>query len=180
MAIVGGFPSTIKNGDLEDATVVMSLLSFIQSQVNSNACPATSGSAVLKGDGHGATQPAVNGTDYFGPNATGGLTVNGGAVTTPQTVAFSATPTFDASKSNVHYLGAMTANVTSVTISNPSDGQTLNIRFVQDATGSRTVTLPSSIHATGNPQSAANAVSWLIITYVASVTRWEGAWAAVP
>lgn len=64
MAIIGGFPTIIKNGDTEDATVVMSLLSFIQSQINSNACPVTTGSSILKGDGAGGTTAAVVGTDY--------------------------------------------------------------------------------------------------------------------
>lgn len=175
--IVGAFPTTIKNGDTEDATVVMALFAYIQSQVNGNACPATSGSLVLKGDGSGGTTAATPGTDYFSPGQF--FSAATGANTKPQTVAFSATPAFDASKSNVHYLAALTTNV-SPTISNPTDGQTISIRFQQDATGGRTVTLPASVHATGGPQAAANSVSWLTITYVASASRWEGTWAAIP
>lgn len=34
--IVGTLPTTIKNGDLEDATVLMSLFTFIQAQINAN------------------------------------------------------------------------------------------------------------------------------------------------
>jgi len=64
MSIIGTFPTTIANGQVEDATVVMSLFAWIQSQTNGNACPATTGSAVLKGDGAGATTAAIPGTDY--------------------------------------------------------------------------------------------------------------------
>lgn len=64
MSIVGTLPTTIKNGDAEDANVVMALFQFIQTQINANGCPATTGSGVLKGDGAGGTTAAVAGTDY--------------------------------------------------------------------------------------------------------------------
>lgn len=64
MSIINTFPTTIANGQVEDATVVMSLFAWIQSQTNGNACPATSGSAVLKGNGAGGTVAATAGTDY--------------------------------------------------------------------------------------------------------------------
>lgn len=67
MAIVGALPSTIKNGDAVDATVVMSLFSYIQSQVNNNACPSTAGTSILKGNGSGGTQAAAAGTDFLAP-----------------------------------------------------------------------------------------------------------------
>lgn len=175
--IVNSFPTTIKNGDNEDATVLMSLFTFIQSQVNGNACPKTSGNVILKGDSAGGTVPAVAGTDYFAPAANGSLTVGGGAQTAANPVAFSATPTFDASKSNIHYFGALTANVTSSTISNPTDAQTISIRFVQDGAGSRTVALPANVTAAGAINTTPGKVSWLTITYVASASRWEGVWA---
>lgn len=41
-AIIGTFPATLVNGTPEDATVVMSLFNFIQSQVNTNSFNATS------------------------------------------------------------------------------------------------------------------------------------------
>ena len=67
MSIIGTFPTTIANGQIEDATVVMSLFAWIQSQTNGNACPATTGSAVLKGDGAGGTTIAIDGTNYVSP-----------------------------------------------------------------------------------------------------------------
>jgi hypothetical protein len=64
MSIINTFPTTISNGQVEDATVVMTLFAWIQSQTNGNACPATTGSAVLKGNGAGGTLAATAGTDY--------------------------------------------------------------------------------------------------------------------
>ena len=77
MSIIGTFPTTIANGQVEDATVVMSLFAWIQSQTNGNACPATTGSAVLKGDGAGGTTVAVAGTDYVSPTNVGNVSVTG-------------------------------------------------------------------------------------------------------
>lgn len=68
MSIIGSFPTTLANGQPEDATQVMSLFTWIQSQVNGNACAATTTTNVLKGDGAGNTTSAVPGTDYVVPN----------------------------------------------------------------------------------------------------------------
>ena len=62
--IISTFPTTLQNGTVEDATQVMTLFSWIQNQVNGNACAATSGSGMLKGDGSGNTLPAVAGVDF--------------------------------------------------------------------------------------------------------------------
>lgn len=69
MSIVGSFPTSLQNGTVEDANVVMSLFTWIQTQVNTNACAATTTTNVLKGDGSGNTTAAVSGTDYLAPNA---------------------------------------------------------------------------------------------------------------
>jgi len=81
MAIIGAITPTIKNGDVEDATVVMAMFTFIQSQVNNNAAPATTGSAVLKGDGSGSTTTAVAGTDYVSPAQISTIYTTGGTST---------------------------------------------------------------------------------------------------
>ncbi len=108
------------------------------------------------------------------------LVITGGARTTPVPVAFSTTPAIDASTSNVFYIGALTANVVSSTINNPADGQTINIRVVQDAVGGRSFALPANVKATGALQTTANSATWLILTYVQSASQWEGAWSQVP
>jgi hypothetical protein len=107
------------------------------------------------------------------------------AYTNPVDVAFSATPTFDASASNVFWFGTLTANVTSCTINNPVSGQTIQIRVVQDGTGGRTFTVPAGAKIDSAPTTGANRVSWLTMTYVGTVNgvavnRWEGAWGDVP
>lgn len=103
-----------------------------------------------------------------------------GAFTPSLTPAHSATPTFDCSTSNVFEPAALTGNVTSITLPNAVAGQTVQIRFQQDATGGRTVAVPSGTKVDGSINTAANRVSWLILTYSARGSRWEGNWLQVP
>ena len=53
-----------------------------------------------------------------------------------------------------------------------SNGQTLDLILIQDATGGRTVTWPSGVHAASNVSiaTAANAWTWLRATSVVSGT----------
>lgn len=106
--------------------------------------------------------------------------LSGGAYTPSQTPAHSATPTFDASLSNVFEPAVLTANVTSITISNSAAGQTVNIRFQQDATGGRSVTVPTGAQVSGSLNTAANKVSWLCITFSSRSAVWEGSWVNLP
>lgn len=106
--------------------------------------------------------------------------VHSGAYTPSQQPAFSATPTFDCSVTNVYEPAALTGNVTSITMNNPVGGQTVQIRFLQDATGGRTVALPADAKIDGSINTDANRVSWLIMTYSARASRWEGNWMVVP
>lgn len=112
--------------------------------------------------------------------ANGTLKLLLGAYTPSATPAFSATPTFDASTTNVFEPAPLTANVTSMTISNPNGGQTINIRFEQDSTGGRTVALPSGAKVSGGVNTTASSVTVLTMTYSARASRWEGAWVGVP
>lgn len=112
-------------------------------------------------------------------NASGKSAFTGGAYTAVSSVAFSSTPTFDAAVSNYFELGTLTGNVTSMTIGNPSVGQTIVIRVVQDGTGNRTVAVPSGAKVTGNIGATANAASLLTLTYTGA-SRWEGAWLQLP
>ena len=103
-----------------------------------------------------------------------------GAYTPSTQPAHSATPTFDCATSNVFEPAAMTGNVTSITLSNAAAGQTVQIRFLQDGTGSRTVAVPSGAKVDGAIETGANQASWLILTYSARASRWEGNWLKVP
>jgi hypothetical protein len=109
--------------------------------------------------------------------------LNVGAYTPSLAIAFSSTPSIDASLSNVVEFGTLTANVTSMTITNPQPGRTINIRVVQDATGGRTVAMPTGAQVSGTPNSAANKVSWLTMIYATNAggsARWEGSWMLLP
>lgn len=106
--------------------------------------------------------------------------VHAGAYTPAAQPTHSATPTFDCAVSNVFEPAAMTGNVTSITLSNPVAGQTVQIRFQQDATGGRTCAVPSGAKVDGSINTGANRVSWLILTYSGRASRFEGNWLVVP
>jgi len=103
-----------------------------------------------------------------------------GAYTPSAQPAHSATPTFNCATSNVFEPATLTGNVTSITLSNAAAGQTVQIRFQQDATGGRTVAVPSGAKVDGSINTAANRVSWLILTYSSRGSRWEGNWFQIP
>lgn len=103
-----------------------------------------------------------------------------GAATTSAIPAHSATPTFNCAASNVFEPATMTGNVTSITLSNATVGQTVQIRFQQDATGGRTCAVPSGAKIDGSINTGANRVSWLIMTYSYRGSRWEGNWLVIP
>lgn len=103
-----------------------------------------------------------------------------GAYTPSAQPAHSATPTFDCATSNVFEPATMTGNVTSITLSNAVAGQTVQIRFVQDGTGGRTVAVPSGAKVSGSVATGANRVSILTMTYSSRGARWEGNWMQVP
>lgn len=110
-----------------------------------------------------------------------GGSIDGPSYTAPESVAFSATPTFDTTLSNTFYFGALTANVTACTLTGTQDGQTIRIRVVQDGTGARTFASPAGAKISGSVNATADGASWLTLTYVGgSVARWEGEWFSVP
>ena len=108
------------------------------------------------------------------------LDVAGGAMTTAVAVGYAASLTLDAAASNLLVVGNLTGNVTSMAISNGVEGQFLSIRFRQDATGGRTVALPSGAAVSGSISTTANKTSYLNLTYNATDARWEGAWSQIP
>lgn len=78
-------------------------------------------------------------------------------------VAYSATPTFDASKGNVFKM-TLTGNVTSATLSNASVGQPLHFIICLDAVGSETFVWPTNMTGTmtiGTTASKCNAQSFV-------------------
>lgn len=103
-----------------------------------------------------------------------------GAYTPASQPAYGASMTFDCAASNVFEPSTLTGNVSSITLSNAAAGQTVQIRFQQDGTGGRTVAAPSGAKIDGAISTAANRVSWLVMTYSARASRWEGNWLVVP
>lgn len=63
--------------------------------------------------------------------------------------AFTATPTFNFNLSNNHAMAAATANITSVTLSNPRSGAIYTIMCTQDGTGNRTIAWPGTTRFEG-------------------------------
>jgi hypothetical protein len=106
--------------------------------------------------------------------------VNGKAYTPTVSVAYSTTPTINAALGNVFEIGSLTGNITTLTISNASAGQTISIRVKQDGSGAHTVVAPTGAKVAGAVSSTASAASILTLTYSSADTRWEGAWTQLP
>lgn len=89
---------------------------------------------------------------------------------------------YNAGASSHVFIPTLVGNITITALANPYDGQPIRLRFVQDATGGRTVTLPSNVVASGSLNTAANKVSWLNLVYVYHPTTptWEGSWNNLP
>lgn len=103
-----------------------------------------------------------------------GLVVSAAATTTPAAMSMTATTmTADMRSSNV-FTGTLTGNIPAANIawSNFQDGQTINFFLTQDATGSRTVTWPTSFKWPGGTvgvlSTTPNAVDLLVLTYRAA------------
>lgn len=122
------------------------------------------------------TTSAFNGTVGATTPSTGVFT----AANTPEVaITFSATAmVMDCSLSDV-FRTTMTANVTTaMTFTNVRDGQPINFFITQDATGSRTMTWPTSTTFKwrgGTPgvlSTGANAVDLLVMTYRSTTSAW--------
>jgi hypothetical protein len=99
------------------------------------------------------------------------MTINSGAYTPTNTVTFGATLTVNAALSNA-FSATLTGNVTTFTVSNLADGQSVTVRFVQDATGSRTIAWGTLKWPGGSVpalSTAANAVDVLVLSNIAGV-----------
>jgi hypothetical protein len=110
------------------------------------------------------------------PTLTGTVTLSGRQVISPDSVSVSsAHVAIDASLGNNWDVSA-TANFTLDTPSNPTDGQVLHLRIIQDATGGRTITLSSGWNAgtaTITLSTGANKCDHLVAQYRSSTSKWE-------
>lgn len=87
-----------------------------------------------------------------------------------QTVAYTATPAFDASQASIFQMN-LTGNVTSSTITNAATGRVIWIRLIQDATGGRTFAFPAN--SEGNPPIDTTASTQTTICYYYDGTNWR-------
>jgi hypothetical protein len=70
-------------------------------------------------------------------------------------------------------------NITSIVVNNPVDGQELLFVWIQDATGSRTITFPASFKGTTAPSSAVNSFSQQKFSYRTADTAFRAIAAGV-
>lgn len=167
--ILSNDPGSVNNCDVAvggvvripgiDFNVVATELTFV------NPPPAGTNNVSVR---YGAALTAIGAGNYTGYSRTVPITVN-----------YSAAVAINASLSNVFYVTPLTGN-TVLSITNPNDAQTINIRFKQDVTGARGVTMPANVFINGAINPATESVTWLILTYVALDSRWEGAWSVSP
>ena len=112
-----------------------------------------------------------NGNLNIGPTTTAPtvkLLVEGAMSMTSTAQNAATTTTINLATTNVHKI-AMGANITTLTVSNPTDNQQITILFTQDGTGNRTCAFPASFKwaggVTGVLSTAAAAVDMLTGTY---------------
>lgn len=130
----------------------------------------------------GSTQPNQIGfnqagtlvTNYPAYQSAGGV-VRASTQTPEVTVTFGATTAINCQSGNVFGI-AMTGNITTLNVNNPTNGQTINVFFSQDATGGRTVAWPASFKwvagAAGVLSTGASKEDLLVATYRASTGNW--------
>lgn len=112
-----------------------------------------------------------DGTEFF---SVGGMEENFATQVSPS----GATLTINANDGPYIEVAALTGDVTTFTINNDWVGKRMTLRFVQDATGGRTVAAPSGAKIAGSLASTASQASWLEL--IRSQSRWEGYWTQIP
>ena len=103
--------------------------------------------------------------------------VEGSTCVTATSQSASGTTTINLATTNVHKI-AMGTNITTLTVSNPSDTQEVTIIFTQDGTGSRTIAWPAAFKWPGGTvptlSTAAGAVDMYTGIYNSTTTSWLG------
>jgi hypothetical protein len=114
-----------------------------------NLAAAPSGD-IITADGSGNVQDSGTALSTLAPKASPtftGVVTAPAIVSAPNTVAFSATPTFNAAANN-NFKMTLTGSVTSSTLSGATAGQTLIFEIIQDGVGGRTFAWPSNMKNT--------------------------------
>jgi hypothetical protein len=171
------FP-TLNQNTTGTAAGLSAVLAIASGGTNSTATATNGGIGYGTGTAHAYTSAGTAGQVVVSAGAAAPA-FGVGAATTPSAVTFSATAmTVNCALSNV-FTTTFTANVTvAPTLSNPIDGQTINWFITQDATGSRTITWPTSFKWSGGStfagvlSTSANAVDLLVATYRSTTSSW--------
>jgi hypothetical protein len=167
---------TLNQNTTGTAAGLSAVLAIASGGTNSTATPTNGGIGYGTGTAHAYTSAGTAGQVVVSAGAAAPA-FGVGAATTPSAVTFSATAmTVNCALSNV-FTTTFTANVTTApTLSNPIDGQTINWFITQDATGSRTITWPTSFKWSGGLvpvlSTTANSVDLLVATYRSATSAW--------
>lgn len=138
------FLGTLGTGLVKNTTTT-GVLSIATS--GTDYAPATSGSAILKGNGSGGFSSASAGTDYTSPSSTETMT-NKRITKRTGTTTSSATPTINTDNVDFYSLTAQAVDITSFTTNlsgTPTTGQTLWIAIT--GTAARAITWGASFEA---------------------------------
>lgn len=161
-------------------TVTNQLLAAIQHLISSGSIPdATDSAAGLMSAADKTKLDGISAANLAKTNAANVFTAQ--QAITPYRANISGAVSIDlaatAKSNNLHL--TLTGNVTSFALTNPVDGATYNIRLIQDATGSRTITLPSAFKFAGGVapvfSSAANAVDFVSAEFGATEASYMSA-----
>lgn len=146
---------------------VLGSLGTTTTLLHGNAAGAPTYGQVVSGDI--ATAAFATGAQYLAGSASNVIIPPSVVYPTETVTTFGATTTFDFS-TFINTAVTMTANTTTQTLSNVVAGKSFQIRFIQDATGSRTTVWNSILKFTGGLAptltTAANAVDVLVGTCV--------------
>jgi hypothetical protein len=131
-----GTPSNDSN---TTSTAAIDLTGVVYLQLYVTASSSNSGNTVTN------DQASLEPASAIGPTGPAGSGIGASEVS----VSFSATPTFSCASATAgnatHFtVGSLTGNITSSTVSTCTAGQVIGFHFVQDATGGRTVVMPTN------------------------------------
>jgi hypothetical protein len=101
------------------------------------------------------------------------------AYTDVVTQAFAAALAIDASQGNVFEIADLTADVTSLTISNSTPGQHMEISVRQGGAGTYAVASPAGAKVSGAPATGVGRVSKLYLRYSNRDGVWQGFWVPI-